>query len=218
MRSSRIAKSNFAVVDPAVHVGHPHHVTQRPDRLRRHTSPADPGDRRHARIVPTGHVAFVDQPDQLPLAEDRVVELQPRELGLFRPWWFDAHGIEDPVVDLPVVAEFQRAERVRDLLDRVLEAVRVVVHRIQTPFVPSAIVRRVADAQQQRVPHHHVGMGQVDLRPQHVRLRSGTRRPSCAAAGPDSHRAIRSRYGLGRPGSVTVPRSSRISSSLDEST
>ena len=41
-----------------------------------------PGKGRHARIVPPAHVAFVHEPQQLPLAQHRVVELEPRELDL----------------------------------------------------------------------------------------------------------------------------------------
>ena len=48
------------------------------------------------------------------------------------------------------------------------DAVRVVVERIDAPLVARAMVRRVADAIDRRVPHVDVGAGHVDLQAQHV--------------------------------------------------
>ena len=74
---------------------------------------------------------------QLALAEHRVVELEARELGLLgRP--LEAGFVDQPVVDVVVVLELERAERVRDALDGVGQTVREVVERIQAPRVAAA--------------------------------------------------------------------------------
>ena len=77
--------------------------------------------------------------------------------------------LEQPVVERPLILEFQRAQRVRDVLQRVGLAVREVVHRIDAPLVAGAVVMRMADAVDHRVAQVDVGRGHVDLAPQHVR-------------------------------------------------
>ena len=77
-------------------------------------------------------VPFVHEPEQLPLAQHRVVELEPGELGLLRRP-LEARLAHEPVVELAVVLELERAERVRDALDRVGQPVGEVVQRIQAP-------------------------------------------------------------------------------------
>ena len=76
---------------------------------------------------------------------------------------------QHPVVQRAMVLEFERANRVRDALERVGDAMRVVVERIDAPLVAGAVVRRVADPVDRRVAHVDVRAREVDLEPQHVR-------------------------------------------------
>ena len=76
--------------------------------------------------------------------------------------------LEQPVVERPLVLELQRADGVRDVLQRVLDGVRVGVHRVDAPLVARAVVRGALDAVDGRVAHVDVGRGHVDLRAQHV--------------------------------------------------
>ena len=80
----------------------------------------------------------------------------------------DAQGLDEPVVQRPMHVEFQRADAVGDMLDRVALAVRIVVHGIDAPFVSRAVMVGKLDAVQQRIPEHHVGMGHIDLGAQHL--------------------------------------------------
>ena len=64
---------------------------------------------------------------------------RPRELAAL------GELLDDPVVERPVILEFERADRMRDALERVRDAVRVVVERIDAPLVAGAVVARVAD-------------------------------------------------------------------------
>ena len=68
-----------------------------------------------------------------------------------------------------MILELQRAERMRDVLDRVRRRVREVVHRIDAPRVAGAVVVRVPDPVQHRIAHVDVRRRHVDLRAQHVR-------------------------------------------------
>ncbi len=142
-------------------------------RFRRVAAPADAGNRRHARVVPPRHDLLLHERQQLPLAHDRVVQVQAGELDLLRARPELARGarqrVDAPVVQRPVILELQRAERVRDAFDRVRQRMRVVVGRIDAPGVAGAVMRRVADAVQRRVAHVDVRRRHVDLRAQHVR-------------------------------------------------
>ena len=68
-----------------------------------------------------------------------------------------------------MVLELERAQRMRDALERVRDAVRVVVERIDAPLVAGALVGDVADAVHRGVAHVDVRARQVDLEPEHVR-------------------------------------------------
>ena len=148
------------------------------DGFRRKAAAADPGERRHARIVPAADALFLHQLQQLALAEQRVGEVEPVEFNLLRGK--DAEVLDVPAVERLVVGELQGAHGVGDVLDGVRLAVGVVVHGVDAPLVAGAVVRGVKDAVHDRVAHVEVGRGHVDLGAEHARCRRGTRRPSCA--------------------------------------
>ena len=134
---------------------------------RRIATAAQAAERRHARIVPPVNVFLLHQPQKFALAHHGVIEIQTRKLDL--PWLVHGQRLQKPVVKRPVNLELQRAQRVRDALNGVLQAVRPVVHRIDAPRVAAAVVRRVLDAVHHRVTQIDVRRRHVDLRPQHLR-------------------------------------------------
>ena len=68
-----------------------------------------------------------------------------------------------------MVFELQRADGVRDALDRIRLAVREVVHRIDAPLVAGAMMLGVQDAVHDRIAHVEVRRRHVDLGPQRAR-------------------------------------------------
>ena len=68
-----------------------------------------------------------------------------------------------------MVLKLQRADGVRDVLDRIRLAVREVVHRIDAPLVAGAMMLGVQNAVHHRVAQVEVGRGHVDFRPQGAR-------------------------------------------------
>ena len=110
-----------------------------------------------------------------------------------------------------MILELERAERVRDAFERVRRRMREVVHRVDAPRVAGAVMMRVPDPVEHRIAHVDVRRRHVDLRAQHV----GAVRELAGAHPREEIEVLlddRLRYGLSRPGSVSVPRSSRISS------
>ncbi len=148
---------------------HPDRVGECANRLRPHTAATQPRDRGHARIVPSVHMPFVHQAQQLALAQHRVVELEPRKLDL-RGRLFKTGRFHQPIVDIAIVLELERAQRARDPLDRVAQAVRKIVQRVDLPLGAAPIMMRITtNAHEQRIAHDHVRMREIDLRAQYVR-------------------------------------------------
>ena len=72
------------------------------------------------------------------LAHHKERQVQARELDLLGMVY--AKLAQEPVVQGAVVFELEAAERVRDALESVGEAVREVVHRVDAPIVSSSVV------------------------------------------------------------------------------
>ena len=68
-----------------------------------------------------------------------------------------------------MVPKFERAQRVRDVLDAVRLAVGEIIHRVDAPIVAGAVVRGVLDAVHQRVAEVHIGAAHVALGAQYPR-------------------------------------------------
>ena len=147
--------------DRAVELRDADRLAEETNRFRRVTAAAEPANRRHARVVPTGDVTALDEFDQLALAHHRVSQVQARELDLLRT--INAEFVQEPFVQRTVMLEFERANRVRDPFDRVFETVRPVVHRVDVPLRPLTVVRRADDAVHHRVAHIEVRRRHVDL-------------------------------------------------------
>ena len=88
--------------------------------------------------------------------------VQPRELELSRRLGH-LELLQEPVVQRTVVDELDRAERVRDALERVGLPVRPVVGRVDLPGVPRPVVLGLQDAVHDGVAHLQVGVRHVDL-------------------------------------------------------
>ncbi len=126
-----------------------------------------PRKRGHARIVPAAHDAVLHQRQQLALAQQRVGEVEAVELDLLR--MIDAELLDVPIVERPVVLEFERADGVGDAFDGIGLPVREVVHRVDAPLVAGAVMLGVQDAVHHRIAHVEVGRRHVDLGAQGAR-------------------------------------------------
>ena len=140
-------------------------VAEIADGLRREAAAAQAAERRHPRIVPAGDDALLHELAQLALAHHRVVDAETGKLDLAR---LAGHGdvVHHPVVERTVRLKLQRAERVRDALERVLNGMGEVVHRVDAPLVALTVMVHIADAVDDRIAHIEVTGGQVDLRAQ----------------------------------------------------
>ncbi len=125
------------------------------------------GERGHARVVPAVHHAGVHKALQIALGHDRAGQPQPCKLDL-AGIIAKAAVVFDPVVQRAVILKFQRANGVRDALDAVADRVRKVVHRINAPLIPRAMMRGAQHPVNDRVAHVDVGACHVDLGAQHL--------------------------------------------------
>src|SRR5215510_735972 len=156
-----------ADIDHAVGLGNANALDEVADRLRRHAAPAQPRDRRHARIVPAFDMAVANELGEHAFRQHRVGQVEASELVLPRPRRH-LDVIKEPVVKRPVVLELERADRMRDVLDRIRLAVRKVVARIDAPGVARARMLRVQNAVERRIAQVDVAGCHVDLGAQHA--------------------------------------------------
>jgi hypothetical protein len=66
-----------------------------------------------------------------------------------------------------MILELERAQRVRDVLDRIGRRVSKVVHRVDAPRVAGPVMMRAPNPIEDRVAHVDVARRHVDLRAQH---------------------------------------------------
>ena len=177
VRGSRC--SNIATSTTLLALATPMRAHEFAQRLRRHAAPAQARKRRHARVVPAGDMAAAHQLGEDALREHRVGEIEPGELVLMR---VRGHRqiVEEPVVERPVIFEFEGADRVGDALDGIGLAVGEVVARIDRPGGAGARMVRMEDAVEHGVAQIDVARRHVDLRPQHPRAVRELARPHAA--------------------------------------
>ena len=158
----------LADLDDRVRPGHADHGREVADPLGREAPPAQARDRGHPRVVPAPHVALGHEPEQHPLREHGVGEVEPRELVLVGHVRH-REVLDEPVVERPVDLELERADRMGDPLDGVGLTVREVVRGVDAPGVAGPRVGRVDDPVEHRIAEVDVRRRHVDPRPQHPR-------------------------------------------------
>src|SRR5437667_11861450 len=97
------------------------------------------------------------------LGKHRVPEIESGEFGLARARRH-RQVVEEPLVEWTMVRELQRAERVRDMFDRVGLAMRKIVGRVNAPLRAGSRVRCMQYGIQHGVEQVYVVALSVDLR------------------------------------------------------
>ena len=147
--------------DDVLPLGNPDHLAEPAYGLRRIAAPAKTGEGRHPGVVPAAHVTLVYELGELALAHHRMAQVQPSELDLLRVVY--VQGVEEPVVEGPMVLVLHGADRVGDTLHGVGLPVGEVVHGVDHPLIAGAVMRRLQDPVQNGVPHVDVARRHVDL-------------------------------------------------------
>ena len=127
---------------------------------------AQTGDGRHARIIPTRDMTFVDQLLELALAGHGVVQVQTGKLGLLRLRRQGAM-LDDPVIQRTMGFKLQRAQTVGHPFQRIGDRMGKVIHRIDAPLVPGLVMADLAHPVQHRIAHIDIRAGHIDLGAQH---------------------------------------------------
>lgn len=96
----------------------PHHVAEGADRFRCVATATHTGNSRHPRIVPAFYKILIHQTLQFALAGNGVVQVQPGEFDLAR-MTRARNVVQNPVVERTVVLEFQGAQGVGDVFNRI---------------------------------------------------------------------------------------------------
>lgn len=141
--------------------------------LNSHTATADTPDGRHARIVPTGDEALVNEPSELTLGEERLDEIEPRkvpDVDLAK-----AESLEHPPVLGVTVTVLDGSESMSDTLEAIDERAGEVVGRVGLVLVAGAVVGSGVAAEDDGVAHGLVRVVDGNLRAEAVldTLRTG---------------------------------------------
>ena len=160
-----------AVFNPRIGFGHADTLGEQAKALGGVAATARAHQRGQARIVPAFDMFFIDELNQLAFGEYDVGEIQPCEFDLLRQGFGKQAAFgkaqQQPVVKRPLVFKLQRANRVRDAFQRILDRVRVGIHRVYAPLAAGAVMLGFADAVDRRVAQIDVGRGHVYFRAQH---------------------------------------------------
>ncbi len=78
----------------------------------------------------------------------------------------DVKFLYKPVIQRPVDIKFKSTYRMSDILYRVTLSVRIVIHRIDTPFVTCTVMMGMDYTVHNRVTEHHIRMRHIDLCPE----------------------------------------------------
>src|SRR6185437_14035193 len=95
-------------------------------------------------------MTFIDQLQQLAFAHHGIGEVESRKFIL--PRREDAQLLDEPVVQRTMGNKFKRADRMRNMLDRVALTMRKIIHRVNTPGIPRPVVMRMPDPVQEGIP------------------------------------------------------------------
>ena len=96
--------------------------------LYRHTSTQDAAHRRHPRIVPAVDQAFLNEPRQLALGQNGVLQVQSRVLPNVDAT--ESQGVDEPEILIVPVVILGRTQRVRNALDAVHDRTCEIVGRV----------------------------------------------------------------------------------------
>ena len=149
----------------AVDLGYPDALAESPDRFGGVAPAAQTRDRRHPGVIPAPDVPLGDQGEKPAFAQHGVAQVESGKLDLLRvAACIDV--LQKPVVERPVVLELQGADRMGDALQGIGKRMSVVVHRIDAPAVPGAVMRGMLDAVHRRIPQVEVRGAHIDPGPQ----------------------------------------------------
>ncbi len=146
--------------------GGPHHLAEAADRCRRDAATTQPGDGRHARIIPAFDYPLVHQLFQLALAGHGVTGVQPPELVLPRSAFY-RQVVEKPVVERTMILELQCTDRMGDALYCVFLTVSEIVGGVDRPGVAGLVMMVLADPVENWIAHVHIGVGHINFCAQH---------------------------------------------------
>ena len=149
-----------------IRTANPHRLTKGTDRSRGVTAATQPGDGRHARIIPAIHVPFIHQLLELALAGHCVIQVQP---GKFILAGTGRHSriLHHPIIKGTMIFEFQRTQAVGNAFNGIRQRVREVIHGVDDPLVTGLVVGLLANPVEDRITQTDIRALHVDFRAQH---------------------------------------------------
>src|SRR5690554_6199156 len=109
----------------------------------------------------------LDQFDELTFRKHNISKVKACKFVLPRQWMGKqakfGEAEQDPVIEWALIFELERTDGVRDLLKRIFYRMCISVHGVDTPFIPSVVVRRTANPVDGRIPKIDIGRSHIDF-------------------------------------------------------
>ena len=112
-------------------------------------------------------MTFIDQLRELALTQNSEHKVQAGKLDLARTMR-NRQVLEKPIIKRAMIFELKRAKRVSGSFQRVRQRVGEIVHRINAPPVPSALVGDFSDTVQSWVTQIEIGRSHINFGAQHM--------------------------------------------------
>ena len=114
-------------------------------------------------------MAFFHKLTQFTLAGHGIREVQTGKLNLTRTGIdVKSQVFKQPVIERTMFLKFERADGMRNALDGIRQRMGKVIHRIDAPFIPRAVMMGMGNAVDNRVAHNHIRRSHVDFGAQHL--------------------------------------------------
>ena len=150
----------------------PRLIRQRFRPLRRLPLIKDFGHRSFGRTLPqlfTGMEGRAGKSERTVIVPRRHLRNQRLRFFKLRRTQHRHDALQGPIVESALIFEFERADRMRNVFERIFDGMRKGVHRIDAPLVARRLVFGKADAVNRRIPQVDVGRRHINFGSEHHR-------------------------------------------------
>ncbi len=148
------------IIHRTLSFGHSAEIYKHFQGFRGKSTPSQSSDGHKTRIVPAVYHSVLHQLLNIPLSCHHIRQVHFRKFNL--PGRRIKLTFPDyPVIKGPVILKFQRTDRMRDLLHRILDGMCKIVHRVDAPFITGIMVGHMRYTVDDRIAH-------IDIRGCHV--------------------------------------------------
>ena len=148
------------IIHRAVRLGNSAQINQHLDGFRSKAAAAQSGDGRDSRIIPSIYHLVLHQLLDITFSRHHIGQIHFCELNLARRIFISDFS-HHPVIQRTVILKLQRTQGMGNSLNRILDGMGKIVHRVDAPFISCIVMRNVSHPVKNRISH-------IDIRGRHI--------------------------------------------------